>query len=175
MTEHMGAVIVKNDEIISTGYNGAPRGVQNCCDRGTCFKDIMPKPPTGATNMECRGVHAPMNAIINASREEMLYATMYVFGWDAETGKMFDNMDSCTICKRLIMNSGIEEVIYADKNGIMRHMHPEQRYGYRQRTWRIFLRQSLCHQLSEQVWTQAFSPSHHRLFCRQSCVYRQET
>lgn len=85
----------------------------------------------GVFSHNCGAVHAEQNAIINASREEMLYATMYVFGWDAETGKMFDNMDSCTVCKRLIMNSGIEEVIYADKNGIMKHMHPEQRYGYR--------------------------------------------
>ena len=114
MTEHMGAVIVKNDEIISTGYNGAPRGVQNCCDRGTCFKDIMPKPPTGATNMECRGVHAPMNAIINASRDHMLNSCMYIYGADVTNRFLIQNLDCCAICKRMIINAGITTVFFAD-------------------------------------------------------------
>lgn len=110
-----GAVIVKDDEIISTGYNGAPRGRENCCDLGTCLR-IKMNIPSGQRYEICRSVHAEMNAIISASRKEMIGATLYLYGIDFNTGEMIENPKPCSMCKRLILNSGIKEIITRDKN-----------------------------------------------------------
>ena len=76
-----GAVIVKNDEIVSTGYNGAPRGEDNCCDIGTCWRERN-NIPHGEQYEKCVAVHAEQNAIISASRREMLGATLYLAGFE---------------------------------------------------------------------------------------------
>lgn len=100
-----GAIIVKNDEIISTGYNGAPRGKKNCCDIGTCPRKDLEH----GTNYEiCKSVHAEMNAIISAARKDMIGSTLYLAG--TENGKVI-HAEPCSICKRLIKNAGIEKVI----------------------------------------------------------------
>lgn len=104
-----GAVIVKNDEIIATGYNGAPRGEQNCCDSGECYRQRMGI-PHGEQYEKCVAVHAEQNAIISASRSEMIGATLYLYGWDVETGKSIDAAP-CLICDRLIRNAGIADVV----------------------------------------------------------------
>lgn len=104
-----GAVIVKNDEIIATGYNGAPRGEQNCCDTGECYRQRMGI-PHGEQYEKCVSVHAEQNAIISASRSEMIGATLYLYGWDVETGKSIDAAP-CLICDRLIRNAGIADVV----------------------------------------------------------------
>ena len=104
-----GAVIVKNDEIIATGYNGAPRGEQNCCDSGECYRQRMGI-PHGEQYEKCVAVHAEQNAIISASRSEMIGATLYLYGWDVETGKSIDAAP-CLICDRLIRNAGIANVV----------------------------------------------------------------
>ena len=103
-----GAVIVKNDEIVSTGYNGAPRGEDNCCDIGTCWRERN-NIPHGEQYEKCVAVHAEQNAIISASRREMLGATLYLAGF--ENGEPIWNAQPCVICRRLIKNAGIETVI----------------------------------------------------------------
>ena len=105
-----GAIIVKNDEIISTGYNGAPRGRRNCVDMGYCTRERL-QVPRGERYELCRSVHAEANAIIAAPREQMLGATLYLVGRDMSTGKIMSDANSCTMCKRLIINAGIEKVV----------------------------------------------------------------
>ena len=108
-----GAVIVNNDEIISTGYNGAPRGRENCSDIGTCIREEL-KIPRGERYELCRSVHAEQNAIIAAPRKDMIGATMYITGVDANTGKYVENGMPCSMCKRFIINSGITTIVHRD-------------------------------------------------------------
>ena len=105
-----GAIIVKNDEIISTGYNGAPRGRKNCVDMGFCTREAM-QVPRGQRYELCRSVHAEANAIISAARRDMIGATLYLVGRDAKSGELI-RAGSCTMCKRQIINAGIERVVY---------------------------------------------------------------
>lgn len=104
-----GAVIVKNDTIVSTGYSGAPRGRANCIDLGFCMRNKLGI-PRGERYEFCRSVHAEANAIIAASREQMLGATMYLVGREGD-GTLMADANSCTMCKRLIINAGITKVI----------------------------------------------------------------
>lgn len=108
-----GAVIVKDDEIISTGYNGAPRGRKNCNDIGTCVREEL-NVPRGERYELCRSVHAEQNAIISAARKDMIGATLYEVGVDAKTGKYVENAMPCAMCKRFIINSGITKMIFRD-------------------------------------------------------------
>ncbi len=110
-----GAVIVKNDMIISTGYNGAPRGRANCIDLGVCIRDKM-NIPRGERYEFCRSVHAEANAIISASREQMIGSTLYLVGRDIKTGEIMSDANSCTMCRRLIINAGIKKVIIRRDN-----------------------------------------------------------
>ena len=110
LRRNYGAVIVKNDTIVSTGYVGAPRGRANCIDLGYCMRQKL-KIPRGERYEFCRSVHAEANAIIAASREQMLGATLYLVGREADTGELIANADSCTMCKRMIINAGIETVV----------------------------------------------------------------
>ena len=110
LRRNFGAVIVKNDVIVSTGYTGAPRGRQNCIDIGTCIRQKM-NIPRGERYEFCRSVHAEANAIIHASREQMLGATLYLVGREAATGELIPDANSCTMCKRMIINAGIEKVV----------------------------------------------------------------
>ena len=113
LRRHYGAVIVKNDEVISTGYVGAPRGRQNCSDRGTCVREEL-QIPRGERYELCRSVHAEQNAIISASRDKMIGATMYLAGYDAKTGEYIPKSNSCSLCKKMIINAGIEKVVVRD-------------------------------------------------------------
>jgi len=113
LRRNYGAIIVKNDEIISTGYVGAPRGRKNCCDLGYCVREKL-NIPRGERYEMCRSVHAEANAIISAPRSEMIGATMYLVGRDAKTGELVSNANSCSMCKRMIINSGIRTVIVRD-------------------------------------------------------------
>ena len=105
-----GAIIVKNDEIVSTGYNGAPRGRKNCIDLGYCTREAM-NIPSGERYELCRSVHAEMNAIISAARRDTLGATLYLAGREAATGELLRHATSCSMCRRHIINAGIERVI----------------------------------------------------------------
>ena len=113
LRRNYGAIIVKNDEIISTGYVGAPRGRKNCCDLGYCVREKL-NIPRGERYEMCRSVQAEANAIISAPRSEMIGATMYLVGRDAKTGELVSNANSCSMCKRMIINSGIRTVIVRD-------------------------------------------------------------
>ena len=104
-----GAIIVKNDEIISTGYNGAPRGRANCVDLGYCSREAM-QVPRGERYELCRSVHAEANAIISASRRDMVGGTLYLVGRDARTGELLGDA-SCSMCRRLVINAGLKEVV----------------------------------------------------------------
>ena len=105
-----GAIIVKNDEIISTGYNGAPRGRKNCVDLGRCAREEM-NIPQGQRYELCRSVHAEANAIISAARRDMVGGDLYLAGKNAASGEMLHDASSCSMCKRLIINAGLEKVI----------------------------------------------------------------
>ena len=105
-----GAIIVLHDEIISTGYNGAPRGRLNCSDLGHCTRDAL-NIPSGQRYELCRSVHAEANAIISASRRDMIGSTLYLVGRDAQTHELLTNATSCSMCRRQVINAGIERVI----------------------------------------------------------------
>ena len=112
LRRHYGAVIVKNDEVISTGYVGAPRGRQNCSDRGTCVREEL-QIPRGERYELCRSVHAEQNAIISASRDKMIDATLYLTGVEPD-GSYVSNSCCCSMCKRMVINAGIREVVIRD-------------------------------------------------------------
>ena len=105
-----GAIIVKNDEIISTGYNGAPRGRANCVDKGYCSREAM-KVPRGERYELCRSVHAEANAIISASRRDMAGGTIYLVGRNAATRELLNAATSCLMCRRMIINAGLDRVV----------------------------------------------------------------
>ena len=105
-----GAIIVKNDEIVATGYNGAPRGRRNCMDLGYCTRDAL-NVPSGERYELCRSVHAEANAIISAARRDTLGSTLYLAGRDAKTDGLLNEATPCSMCRRLIINAGIEQVI----------------------------------------------------------------
>lgn len=108
-----GAIIVKNDVILSTGYNGAPRGRKNCSDLGLCMRDKL-NIPRGERYELCRSVHSEQNAIIAASREQMLGATLYMACVDPTDGSLVPGTSSCMMCKRVILNAGISKVVIRD-------------------------------------------------------------
>ena len=103
-----GAVIVNNDEVIATGYNGAPRGEMNCNEAGICWREAH-NIPHGEQYEKCVSVHAEMNAIISAARKEMLGGTLFLYGYEGR--KPMKNPLPCTICRRLIKNAGINRVV----------------------------------------------------------------
>ena len=105
-----GALIVRNDEIISTGYNGAPRGRRNCIDLDYCVREEL-KVPSGERYDLCRSVHAEMNAIISAARSECIGGTIYLVGKSAKTGEYLDEPRPCAMCTRMIINAGLAKVI----------------------------------------------------------------
>ena len=108
-----GAIIVKNDQIISTGYNGSPRGRKNCSDLGFCMREKM-NVPRGERYELCRAVHAEQNCIIAASRNDTLGAEMFLVGKNASDGSYIVDANSCAMCKKLIINAGIVSVYIRD-------------------------------------------------------------
>ena len=110
-----GAIIVNNDEIVSSGYNGAPRGRKNCVDLDYCTREEL-NIPSGQRYELCRSVHAEANAIISASRREMLGATLYMACVNPSTGELIPNSTSCSMCRRQIINAGIERIVIRDTN-----------------------------------------------------------
>lgn len=101
-----GAIIVRNDEIVSTGYNGAPRGRANCIDLGYCTWERH-KAPVSQSYELCRSVHAEANAIISAARSECMGGTMYLVSRDAVTGELLEHQGPCSVCRRMIINAGL--------------------------------------------------------------------
>ena len=108
-----GAIIVKNDVIVSTGYNGAPRGRQNCSDIGFCQREKLGI-PRGERYELCRSVHSEANAIIAAARDQRLSSTLYMVCTEPGTGEIVPGTSSCMMCKRMVINAGISTVIIRD-------------------------------------------------------------
>ena len=113
LRRHYGAIIVKSDEIIATGYNGAPRGRKNCVDLDYCAREAL-NIPSGERYELCRSVHAEANAIISAARSETLGATLYMVCKDPKTGELIPGSTSCSMCRRLIINAGITRLVIRD-------------------------------------------------------------
>ncbi len=113
LRRNWGAIIVNNDEIISTGYVGAPRGRKNCCDLKYCTREKL-KIPRGERYELCRSVHAEQNAIISARRKDMIGSTLYLVGINYDDGDYVSGGRPCALCKRMIINAGIKQVIVRD-------------------------------------------------------------
>ena len=113
LRRNYGAIIVKNDEIVSTGYVGAPRGRKNCSDLGVCIRQQL-NIPRGERYEMCRSVHAEANAIISASRNELIDSTLYLVGTESGTGEIVKGSCCCSMCKRMVINAGIKQVIIRD-------------------------------------------------------------
>ena len=118
-----GAIIVKNDELIASGYVGAPRGRINCCDRGVCLREEL-NIPSGQRYELCRSVHAEMNAIISAARKDMIGGVMYLVG--VENDGSYTEADCCSMCKRAIINAGIKYVIFRIRDGGHRQIDTDE-------------------------------------------------
>ena len=113
LRHHYGAVIVKDDEVVSTGYVGAPRGRANCSDLGYCRRQKLDI-PRGQRYELCRSVHAEANAIISASRKDMIGADLYLTGMEVRDSSYIKSAVCCSMCKRLVINAGIARVIVRD-------------------------------------------------------------
>ncbi len=113
LRRNYGAIIVKNDQIISTGYNGAPRGRKNCSDLGFCMREKM-NVPRGERYELCRAIHAEQNCIIAASRNDTIGAEMYLVGKNSDDGSYIQNANSCAMCKKMIINAGIATIYIRD-------------------------------------------------------------
>ena len=113
LRRRFGAIIVKNDSIIATGYNGAPRGRKNCDDLGYCFREKLGI-PRGERYEMCRSVHAEANAIIAAPREQMLGSTLYMVCTSPVDGSVMPGTSSCMMCNKLAINAGIEKLVVRD-------------------------------------------------------------
>lgn len=113
LRRNFGAIIVKHDEIMSSGYSGAPRGRKNCSDLGYCRREEL-KVERGTRYELCRSVHAEQNAIISSRRQDMLDGTLYLVGKEMGTDELVKNAAPCSLCKRFIINSGITKIIIRD-------------------------------------------------------------
>jgi len=113
LRKRWGAILVKNDEIIASGYNGAPRGRKNCMDLNYCMREEM-HIPRGERYELCRSVHAEANAIISAARKDTIDSTLYMVGKEMKDGSYVEHANSCAMCKRMIINAGIKEVVVRD-------------------------------------------------------------
>ncbi|MDP6156265.1 MAG: dCMP deaminase family protein [Candidatus Thermoplasmatota archaeon] len=100
----VGAVIVKDQRILSTGYNGAPKGVKDCLELGFCVRQQQ-QVPSGQRHELCRGVHAEQNAIANAA----------YFGVAINSASIYMTESPCNICTKILINSGIRKIIYANR------------------------------------------------------------
>ncbi len=121
LRRNFGAVIVNNDEIISTGYVGAPRGRKNCCDLKYCMREKL-QIPRGERYEMCRSVHAEQNAIISAARNKMLGGTLFLVGKSYSDGSYVENSNPCALCKRMIINSGLKDLYIRDTKDKYRHI-----------------------------------------------------
>ena len=108
------------NEVISTGYTGAPRGRKNCLDLGFCMRKKC-EMPSGKGYERCRSVHSEQNAIISASRNEMIGATLYLVGVNKRNGEYVNDNEPCSFCKRMLINAGVKDVYMRDSKEKYRH------------------------------------------------------
>ncbi len=121
LRKSFGSIIVKNDTILSTGYNGAPRGRKNCSDICRCIRDEL-NIPRGERYELCRSVHAEANAIIAAPRDQMLDSTLYLSCIDSKSGELVPGTSSCMMCKKLVINAGIKRIVIRDTSDTYREL-----------------------------------------------------
>ncbi len=117
-----GAIIVKDHSIISTGYNGAPRGAISCADLSYCKREEL-NIPKGERYELCEAVHAEQNAIINAEPHRMKDATIYIVGYNAD-GSLASGKP-CLLCRRMIRNAMIAKVVYLETDGSVVECDPK--------------------------------------------------
>jgi len=122
LRRNFGAIIVSEDEIIATGYSGAPRDRRNCIDLGHCVREAL-QIPKGQRYEMCRSVHAEANAIISAARRDMIGSTLYLVGKESNSGNYVESANSCAMCKKLIINAGIDKVVIRDDAITYRVVH----------------------------------------------------
>jgi len=127
LRRNYGAIIVKNDEIISSGYVGSPRGCVNCIDKGVCFREELGMAQNQGYD-KCRSVHAEMNAIISASRRDMLGSTLYLVGKIKKENRYADGVEPCLLCRRLIINAGIKTIVVRRDKTNFEVLDVEERY-----------------------------------------------
>ncbi|NLM97802.1 MAG: cytidine deaminase [Halanaerobiaceae bacterium] len=120
-----GAVIVNHDEIVSTGYNGSPRGCVNCNDKGVCIREKL-NVPRGTKYELCAGVHAEQNALLSASRKETIGADIYLVGKSTADNEYISAAEPCSLCKKLIINSGIKNVYIRNNASEYKHISVEE-------------------------------------------------
>lgn len=125
LRRNYGAIIVKDDEIISSGYVGAPRGRKNCCDLKCCIREKL-EVPRGERYELCRSVHAEQNAIISAERSKMLDSTLYLVGKNYKDGSYVEKSNPCALCKRMIINAGIKDIYIRDSKNEYRHIFVQE-------------------------------------------------
>ena len=125
LRRNYGAIIVKDDEIISSGYVGAPRGRKNCCDLKCCIREKL-NVPRGERYELCRSVHAEQNAIISAERSKMLDSTLYLVGKSYSDGTYVEKSNPCSLCKRMIINAGIKDIYIRDSKEEYRHVYVQE-------------------------------------------------
>ncbi len=113
----IGAIIVRDDQIISTGYVGSPRKTKDSLEHGFCLRDRLGV-PHGQRYDLCRSVHAEQNAIINAARAgvSLLGGDLYIFGSSPTDGKVIDAFP-CFICKKMIINAGLNRIVCSTADG----------------------------------------------------------
>lgn len=125
LRRNFGAIIVKNDEIISTGYSGAPRGRKNCSDLGYCMRQKL-NIPRGERYELCRSVHAEENCIISAARNDMLGSELFLVGKNAGDKSYVEHANSCAMCKKMIINAGITSVYIRSTKDEFRKIEVEE-------------------------------------------------
>ena len=106
-------IIFYDNSTVAASKAGSPRGRKNCTDLGFCIRQKL-QIPRGERYELCRSVHAEANAIISASRDQMIGSSLYLTGVEADTGEYVKNSNSCSMCKRMIINAGIETVYVRD-------------------------------------------------------------
>ncbi len=101
LRRQVGALIVKDNRIITTGYNGAPEGIKHCSDLGSCLRSEL-KIPSGERHELCRALHAEQNAIIQAAK----------IGVSTQGATMYVTLQPCVICAKMAINAGIKKIVY---------------------------------------------------------------
>lgn len=111
LRRNYGAVLVKDDEIIATGYNGSARGTTNCCDTGYCAREAANVPHNSGYTSDCPAIHAEANCLMSAARKNAIGGTLYIWGWDCKKQEEIYQAEPCVMCDRLIQTCGINKVV----------------------------------------------------------------
>ena len=111
LRRNYGAVLVKNDVIVSTGYNGSARGAVNCCDAGYCAREAANAPHNSGYTSDCPAIHAEANCLLNVDRQVAIGSTLYLWGWDCKKQDEILDAEPCVMCQRLIQTCGVSKII----------------------------------------------------------------